>query len=245
MRISPALSAVLLGPVTNFSSGILRRAILPFCRDASSTIGLMRDQAGRAVGRRRCIDDIAADRRLRADLIVGEPHRAARHAGQRARKRRIVEKTLDRGRGADAHMALGRPAARCSSGIFVTSIRTGISTSPARPSRAHGKVSVAPAMSDSGRDGPRSRRMPRRAIAASGIRRRSASCFLLLPLPASGRGSASGDELRGWRRSITVDSPHPVGFARPTSPRKRGEVTILTPPRLSAPPERRAPSPPP
>ena len=51
-------------------------------------LGLMRDQGRGAVGGRRSIDDIAADGRGLADLVVGEPHRAARHAGQRARERR-------------------------------------------------------------------------------------------------------------------------------------------------------------
>jgi len=39
----------------------------------------MREQAGRGVGCGRCIDDVAADGRLRPDLIVGEPDRATRH----------------------------------------------------------------------------------------------------------------------------------------------------------------------
>ena len=74
-----------------------RRDELDFC--------VVGDQAGRDVGGRRSIDDIAADGRLGADLVVGEPHRTARHGGQRASERGIVEETLDRRRGAEPHAA--------------------------------------------------------------------------------------------------------------------------------------------
>ena len=43
-------------------------------------------------------------------------------------------------------VGLGNYALLARDGIFVTSINVGIWTSPARPSRAHGKVSVAPAI---------------------------------------------------------------------------------------------------
>ena len=71
----------------------------------------MRDQAGRSVGRRRGIDDIAADGRLRADLVVGKPHRAARHGRQSADERGIVEEALDWRGGA-------KPHARVTDGYF-------------------------------------------------------------------------------------------------------------------------------
>jgi hypothetical protein len=64
------------------------------------------DQRRRYVSRRRGVDDVAADGGLRTNLFVGKPHRAARHAGQRAGKRGIVEKALDRRRGAEPHMVV-------------------------------------------------------------------------------------------------------------------------------------------
>ncbi len=63
----------------------------------------MRDQAGRGVGGGRGVDDIAADGRLRADLVVGEPHRATRHRRQCAAELWVVEETLDGGGGAEPH----------------------------------------------------------------------------------------------------------------------------------------------
>ena len=63
---------------------------------------VMRDQRRDAVGRRRRIDDVAADGRGFAQLIVGEPDRAARHRRHGAAERGVVEETLDRRRGAEA-----------------------------------------------------------------------------------------------------------------------------------------------
>ena len=117
-----------------------RRAARPARRCASCAIS-----GGRAVGGRRGIDDIAADGGGFPDLVVGEPHRAARHAGQRAGERRDRRGSAGSASPRRCARARRRRAARCSSGILATSISTGISTSPARPSRAHGSVSVAPA----------------------------------------------------------------------------------------------------
>ena len=85
----------------------------PPARGGQLDLGVMRDQAGRDVGRRRSVDDIAADGGLGADLVVGEPDRAARHGRERARQRRIVEETLDRRRGAEPHaLVVDRPFAQ-------------------------------------------------------------------------------------------------------------------------------------
>ncbi len=56
---------------------------------------IMSDQARRHICGRRSVDDIAADRRLRTNLIVREPYGTARHFGQRAAKGRVIEKPLD------------------------------------------------------------------------------------------------------------------------------------------------------
>jgi len=58
--------------------------------------GVVRDQAGCHIGGGRCIHDIAADGRLRADLIIGEPDSAKRHGRQGAAKCGLVEKALNR-----------------------------------------------------------------------------------------------------------------------------------------------------
>src|SRR5437016_7936870 len=42
--------------------------------------GVVRDQTGRGVSRRRSIHDISADRCLCTYLVVGKPHGAARHS---------------------------------------------------------------------------------------------------------------------------------------------------------------------
>ena len=57
-------------PALDFSAGAFRQ--LDF--------RVIRDQRRRYVSRRRGVDDVAADGGLRANLFVGEPHRAARHA---------------------------------------------------------------------------------------------------------------------------------------------------------------------
>ena len=83
-------------PAQDFAAGAFRQ--LDF-----RVIG---DQHRRYVSRRRGVDDVAADGGLRANLFVGEPHRAALHARQRAGERGIVEKALDRRRGAEPHAAV-------------------------------------------------------------------------------------------------------------------------------------------
>ena len=85
----------------------------PPARGGQLDLGVMRDQAWRGVGRRRSVDDIAADGRLGADLVVGEPDCATRHGRESARQRRIVEETLDRRRGAEPHaLVVDRPFAQ-------------------------------------------------------------------------------------------------------------------------------------
>ena len=80
-----------------------------------------------------------------ADLVVGEPDRAARHRRHRAAERGIVEEALDRRRRAEAHArVVDATLVQFRNPRDVDQHR--ICTSPARPSRAHGSVSVAPAM---------------------------------------------------------------------------------------------------
>jgi hypothetical protein len=70
------------------------------------------EQRRRAVGGRRGIHQIAADGGGLADLVVGEPHRAARHLGQRLHQHRIVEEALHRRRRAEADPIAVTPARR-------------------------------------------------------------------------------------------------------------------------------------
>ncbi len=93
------------------SSGILRRAILPLRRDASSTTASCAISGGMASAGRRGVDDVAADGGRLADLVVGEPHRAPRHGGQRRAERGIVEEALDRRGRAEPHARRRRRAA--------------------------------------------------------------------------------------------------------------------------------------
>ena len=85
------------------SDEIGKRHAAPAARGGQLDRGLMRNETRRGVGGGRGIDDIAADRRLRPDLVVGEPDRAAGHGRQRAGKLGVVEKALDRRGSAEAH----------------------------------------------------------------------------------------------------------------------------------------------
>ena len=90
------------GPV-RAGDEIGKRHAAPAARRGQLDRGLMRNETRRGVGGGRGIDDIAADRRLRPDLVVGEPDRAAGHGRQRAGERRVVEEALDRRGSAEAH----------------------------------------------------------------------------------------------------------------------------------------------
>ena len=234
---SPSCSAVLLGPVTKSASGMRRRMILPRAR-GQLDLGFMRDQAGRAVGGGRSVDDIAADGGLRADLVVGEPHRAARHGRQRARERGIVEEALDRRGGAEPHAPLV-DAQFVEFGDF----RRRRSAPGCRHRRRGPRAPKATCRCsrrrcDSGRDAASI--AAKASASEAGVRYSSQMSIQCSSssLPTSGR---VGRERQRCRTSAV--QPHPVGYARPPLP-LRGEGSRITPPPLSA---RRpfSPSPPP
>ncbi len=230
-----------------------RRTISPSRRAASSTSARMRHQPRRAVGRGRGIDDIAADGRGVADLVVGEPHRAARHARQRARQRVVVEKALDRRGRAEAHAAARRTLRALSSGMPATSISTGMCTSPARPSRAQGKRSVAPATMRAAPAMARHRveglvERPRRQIFVAEQHRVVPHAPFILSLCGEGGEPIAAPQRRraGVERSGTLAAPLCSGTLSHKRRRwHRARRFASTPPPPSGRPKRRAPSPPP
>ncbi len=80
-------------PSHNLASGFFRHFDL----------GRVRDKARRRIGGRRSIHDISADRRLGPNLVVGEPHCAARHGGQCPSQASIIQKSLDRRGSSEPH----------------------------------------------------------------------------------------------------------------------------------------------
>ncbi len=70
------------------------------------------DDRRRAVGGRRGVDDIAGERRLLADLVVGEPHRAMGHRREMGAQRFVIEELLVDDVGAEPHLAVRDRIAR-------------------------------------------------------------------------------------------------------------------------------------
>ena len=170
----PSCSAVLPGPVMNS----IERHLAPHDPAAAARRQLhprlMGDQRRRAVGGRRGVDDVAADGGGLPDLVVGEPHRAARHGGQRRTSAGIVEETLDRRGGAQPH-ARAIDAALAQLGNFRRRRSAPGSRHRRRAPRApRARYRWRRRRCDSARDARPSRRTPRRARPASDIRRRSA-----------------------------------------------------------------------
>ena len=111
VTISSGPSAVLPGPCMKSVDGHGPRFDPSRIQPRDFDLAIQRQDRRRAVGGGRGIDDIARERRLLPDLVVGEPDRAIRHAGQMAAQRLVFQKLLIDDIGAQPDLAALDPVA--------------------------------------------------------------------------------------------------------------------------------------
>ncbi len=204
---------------------------------------VMRDQRGDAVRRGRCIDDVAADRGGFAQLIVGEPDRAARHRRHDPAERRVIEKTLDRCGGTEADTGVADATlAQFGNARDIDQHRnmhvTGATLArPGQQIGGTGDQPIAPAIGFHQMKG-----LVERGRGQVFVAEKHGVCLAPFSLPFRG-GSASVSE-PGW--GDPAKEPPPGRLRRPPSPASGGGIrknaacaARATPPRFSV---RRRPS---